>query len=112
MNEKWLLTDAELNACVANKQQLKDYLAEPDDEVAASLPPLEKTLVAKAILLARNVAKAQLDKAEPLIRQEERGRVMSIIEKEYPAVTAWTFWKALKATEGKKPMFSFGTGSP
>ena len=49
-----------------------------------------------------NRAKQTLKTIDPLIRQDERERVMLIIEKEYPGVSAWHFWQALKASVEKE----------
>jgi len=54
----------------------------------------------------RRWADIALQVIEPLIRQDEREKVVSIIEKEYPAVTAWDFWANLKSTGEKKQPFS------
>ncbi len=54
-----LLTDEEQDACVATPEQLKAYLAEPDDKVAAALYDSDKRIIAKRILYGRNIAEAE-----------------------------------------------------
>ena len=53
-----LLTDEEQDKCMPTEGQLKAYLAEPDDAVAAALSLKDKRLVAKFILSGRNIADA------------------------------------------------------
>ncbi len=55
------LTDEEQDDCVATKEQLESYMAEPDDEVAAKIRvehPNEFVMIAKGILYGSNIAKA------------------------------------------------------
>ncbi|KKN62233.1 hypothetical protein LCGC14_0513700 [marine sediment metagenome] len=57
-----LLTEEEQDRCMPSDEQLEAYLAEPDDAVAAALTEKDKRLVAKFILLGRNVADASQTK--------------------------------------------------
>lgn len=36
-----------------------------------------------------------IEKAIPIIRADERAKVLAILEKEYPAITVWPCWKGL-----------------
>ena len=58
------LTSAEMDNCTPTREQLENYLAEPDDKLATSLDLVEKRLIAKAILYGENIAHAQLKKVE------------------------------------------------
>jgi len=44
---------------------------------------------------------AQLAKAEPIIRQKERERILGILQKEYPAIITWRCWQALRGEENE-----------
>lgn len=50
-----LLDDEEQDDCMPTEAELLAYLAEPDDEVAESLSPADKKLVAKVILHGRKI---------------------------------------------------------
>jgi len=57
------LSEEAQDACAPSKEQVEEYLAEPDDAIAALLSLEEKQLVAKCILYGRNIAQEQLKDA-------------------------------------------------
>jgi len=83
-DEGRLLSEEKLNGCASSEEQLSHFLAEPDDDVAASLDPKTKVLVARMVLLARNVSKAQDAQTasilEPQIKAECQARVKRIFD--------------------------------
>jgi len=76
VKREWLLTPEEQDNCSPSEAQLEAYLAKPNDKIAESLTVSEKRLVAKCILYGENIMKAALAKAEPLIRKDERERII------------------------------------
>ena len=65
-----LLTDEEIDNLSPTHEEVDTYLAEPDDEVAASLDPRTKRMVARIILHTRKVAQAQDTKSNELTLKE------------------------------------------
>lgn len=64
-NEELLLTEEEQDNCVATEEQLEELMMMP-----SSLDEKDKRIIAKCILYGRNIAKAQLAKARPIIERQ------------------------------------------
>jgi len=65
IREKVVLSKEERDNCTPSDKQLEDFLAEPDDEVAAKLrkeDPKMFRVIGQCLLYGRNIAQAQLDK--------------------------------------------------
>ena len=57
--ESPLLSEQEIDNLTPTKEEIDNYLAKPDDEVAASLDPYIKRMAARIILYTNKVAQAQ-----------------------------------------------------
>jgi len=60
-DQSGLLTEKDQDDCYPSPKQLEEYLAEPDDTVAASLTAEQKARIATSILYGRNIAIKQRD---------------------------------------------------
>jgi hypothetical protein len=72
-----LITDAQEDACTPTKEQLTEYLATPDDTVAAKIRneyPDKFVEIGRSILYGKNIAKAQRD-ADLAVLEAERQKL-------------------------------------
>lgn len=93
-DKKGLLTPGEQDKCVATKEQLDEFLSQPDDRTAASLSASDKIVIAKCILYGQNLIKAQ-QALDDVKHQKEIDEIKSKMVEMVPD-EAKQIWDALK----------------